>query len=133
MKLSALMMINAVVAVVFGIAFVVLPGQVVSLYGIEETEALKYTGQLLGAAFITFAVLTWFARNAAESEARKAIILAFFIGDAVAFVLALIGQLGEVVNEFGWSTVAIYLIFTLGYGYFQFTKAGIPETAPSTE
>ena len=123
MKLSTLMTINTVVAAVFGIAFVLVPGQVVSLYDVEETAALNYTGQLFGAALVAFAVLSWSARNAADSDARRAIVLALFIGDAAGFVLALIGQLGSVVGALGWSTVVIYLLLALGFGYFQIVKS----------
>lgn len=122
MKLSTLMVINAIVAAVFGIAFVVVPGQVFSLYGVAEGAALKYTGQLFGSALVAFAVLTWTARDATESESRRAIVLALFTGDAIGFLVSLIGQLGNVVNVLGWSTVAIYLLLALGFGYFQFAK-----------
>ena len=123
MKISTLMVINAVISIIFGIAFVVLPAQVVSLYGVTAEAPLKYTGQLFGAALIAFAILTWSARNAADSEARRAIILALFIGHGIGFIVSLIGQIGGVVNTFGWSTVVIYLFLSLGFGYFQFAKS----------
>lgn len=129
MKLKTLLIINAVVAAVFGVAFLLVPGQVSSQYGIEATAAMKYMGQLLGAAFVGFAVLTWSARNAEDSTARRAIVLALFIGDAAGFVVALVGQLNDVVNAMGWSTVAIYLLLALGFGYFQFAKRA-PQEAP---
>ncbi|MFC1819902.1 hypothetical protein ACFLZG_02300, partial [Thermodesulfobacteriota bacterium] len=65
-------------------------------------------------------VLTWCARKAEESEGRRAIILALFISDAIGFIVALIGQLSGAVNALGWSTVIIYLLLALGFGYFQF-------------
>jgi hypothetical protein len=133
MKLSTLMTINAVVAAVFGIAFVLVPAQVMSLYGVEESAALNYVGQLFGAALISFAVLTWSARNAAQSDARKAIVLALFVGEAVGFLLALIGQLTNVVSALGWSTVAIYLLLALGFGYFQFTRPAAGATTSTAE
>jgi hypothetical protein len=128
MGLNTLLVINAVVSAVFGLGFVLVPGQVVSLYGIEESAALMYTGQLFGAALIGFAVLSWFARNATESEARRAIVLAFLIGDAVGFFVSLIGQVGEVVNALGWSTVGLYLLLALGFAYFQFMKPASQAT-----
>ncbi len=130
MKLSTLFIINAVVSALFGIAFVLVPGQVVSLYGVEATATLNYAGQLLGAAFVGFAVLTWSARNSNDSTARRAIVLALFIGNAAGFAVALIGQVDNVVGALGWSTVAIYLLLAIGYGYFQFTKPA-PKEAPS--
>ena len=77
---------------------------------------------------IGFALLTWTARNAAASDALKAIVLALFVADGVGFIVALIGQLGNVVNQLGWSTVVIYLLLTLGWGYFQFSKPASSET-----
>ena len=123
MKLSTLMVINTVISAVFGIAFVLIPWQVYSLYGVEPSPQLNYMGQLFGAALIAFAILTWYARNASDSDVRSAIILALFIGDGIGFIMALIGQLGNVVTNFGWSTVAIYLFLTLGFGYFRFSKS----------
>jgi hypothetical protein len=126
MKLNVLMMLAAIVTGVFGAAFVLIPGEVLAYYGATPDATVNYIGQLFGSALIVISVLTWVARNAADSDARQAIILAIFIGDAVGFVVALTAQLGGVVNALGWSTVVIYLLFTLGFGYFQFTK---PATA----
>jgi hypothetical protein len=130
MRLNTVLVINAVVAAVFGIAFVLVPAQVISLYGAEESAAVKYTGQLFGAALVTFAVLTWSARNAADSEARRAIVLALFIGDLVGLLVSLLGQLGGVVNALGWSTVVIYLLLALGFGYFQFLRPASQAVPP---
>ena len=126
MKLKTLMVINAVVAVVFGIAFVLVPAQVVSLYGVTAGVALKYVGQLFGAVLVGHALLTWSARNATDSDARRAIVLALFVSHGVGFIVTLIGQLGGVVNSLGWSTVAIYLLLALGFGYFQFARPASP-------
>ncbi len=122
MNIRVLMIVNAIVAGLFGIGFVLVPGQVLSQYGITTDAAFELVGQLLGAAFIGFAVLTWAARNTTDSEARRAIILALFIGDAIGFIVALIAQLGGVVNALGWSTVVIYLLLAFGWGYFRFIK-----------
>jgi MFS family permease len=129
MKLSTLMIVNAIVAAVFGLGFVFAPGQVTSLYSPEVGVTLRYVAQLFGAALLGFAVLTWVARNAPDSEARRAILLALFVGDGVGFLLALVGQLGGVVNALGWSTVLIYLLLALGFGYFGFVaKPELPRT-----
>ena len=122
MRLSTLMTVNAVVAGLFGLAFVVVPVRLLSVYGATGGSSLAYVAQLYGAALLGFALLTWSARNAGDSEARRAIVLALFVADAIGFVIALISQLRIGVNAIGWSTVAIYLLFALGFGYFQFKK-----------
>ncbi len=122
MKIKTLMVISAVILVVFGLAFVIIPERLLLLYGNPVDAPMKYLGQLFGAALIGFAVLTWSARNSSDSSARKAIILSLFIGHGIGFIVALIGQFNNVVNTLGWSTVAIYFLISLGFGYFRFKK-----------
>lgn len=122
MKLSHLMIVSAVVAVIFGIAFVLAAGSLMTLYGATLNPAGNLIAQLFGAALIGFAVVNWFARNAKEGEALQAIVLANLVSDTIGFILALLGQLAGVVNALGWSTVVIYLLLALGFAYFQFMK-----------
>jgi len=126
MRLSLLMTVNAIVAVVFGLAFVIAPGQAGALYGVTADAQFRYLAQLFGSALVGFGVLTWAARNAPATDARKAIVLALFVSEGLGFVLALLGQIAGVVNTMGWSTVAIYLLLALGFGYFQFVKPSTP-------
>jgi hypothetical protein len=127
MKLKVLFIITAVVAIVFGVVFVIIPAQLYSLYGIESGAGLNYMGQLFGAALIGIGLISWKSRNAVDSDARKAIIFSFFIADGIGFVVALIGQLNEILGSLGWLTVAIYLLLTIGFGYFQFFKPSSSE------
>ena len=129
MKLKTLMIFNAIVAIVFGVCFVLIPAQVLSLYGDEVANPrLIYICQLFGAALIGLGLLAWTARNVTDSEARKAIVLALFVAPSVGFVVALIGQINNVVNILGWSTVGIYFLLALGFGYFQFSKTSSSES-----
>ncbi len=128
MKLKILFIINAIIAFVFGIAFAIIPAQVYSLYSIEASAGLNYMGQLFGAALIGFGLIAWLARNSADSDSRRAIILAFFIADGIGFVIALIGQLNEILGSLGWLTVAIYLLLAIGFGYFQFSRPKSSES-----
>ena len=122
MKLSTMFIIYAIISAIFGLAFVVMPGTSLALYGINLSPGGIPVVRLFGVALLEFALLSWFVRNAGDSEARRAIILAFFVGEVVGFIVALFGQLSGAVNVLGWSIVAIYLMLALGFGYFQFKK-----------
>jgi hypothetical protein len=122
MKLGNLFVINAVIAGLFGMAFVFAPAQLLAQYGLVIGAGFSVVAQLFGAALIGYAILTWLCRKAGASDARRAIVLALFISDGVAFVLALIAQLKGLVNSLGWSTVAIYLLLAIGFAYFHFAK-----------
>ncbi len=126
MKLTRLMTLNATVATVFGLACVFVPARVLSYYGLAGDASLKYMTQFVGASFCGFGVITWVARRAGDSVARRAILSGLFVSLAICFVISLIAQLEGFMSPFGWSTVAISLILTLGFGYFRLVK---PEAA----
>ena len=122
MKLGNLFAVNAVIAGLFGLGFVFAPAKVLAQYGLTVDAQFGLVAQLFGAALIGYAILTWSARKAGDSDARRAIVLALFVSNAVGFVLALMAQLKGLVNSLGWSTVAIYLLLAIGFAYFQFAK-----------
>lgn len=122
MKLSNLLVINAIIALVYGIAFVLVPATVLSIYGMTPNPGMSLAGQFFGVALIGIGLVTWFARNVADSAAQRAIILGLLISDAVGVIVAVLGTLSSVMNTVGWSAVGIYLLLALGYAYFQFMK-----------
>ena len=123
MKLGAFLAIHAFVAVVFGIGFVLAPASVLAPYGMVNMDAgAVFMSRLFGAALIQIGLLAWLARTVTDPAARRAVQLAYGGGLVVGFVVALSGQLAGVANALGWSTVAIYLLLALGYGYFLFAR-----------
>lgn len=125
MKLSALLAVAGVVAIVFGLAFVLVPGQLMSYYGLNVGDAtLFYIARLFGAALVGIGLMNWSARSSEASGARSAIVMGNMVGDGIGTVIAVMAQLGGVTNALGWSTVAIYALLTLGFAQHQFAKSG---------
>jgi hypothetical protein len=122
MKLKYLFIFNAFATIIFGIGSVLMPQTLVTLFGSTLNPAGVLMMQYGGVWLIGLGLLAWLARNASDSEARKAVILAFMVCYGVAFVVALLAQLNAVLNAFGWGTVGLNLVLALGYGYFQFAK-----------
>ena len=118
MKLSTLLLINAIVASLFGLGFVLIPDMVLSLYGVTLSVNGIYISRLLGAAFLGFAVVSWLVKNSTGSAELRAILFALFISEILGFFISLFYQLQGVVNALGWTTVAIYLLLGVGFGYF---------------
>jgi len=122
MKFSTFMVVYAVVSAVFGLGFVLMPGQLLPIYGVNPDAAMRLIGQFFGAALLSLALLSWLVRNLGDSETRRAIVLALLVGETIGFIMALIGQLNGIFNVLGWSVVVVYLVFALGLAYFQFSK-----------
>jgi hypothetical protein len=118
MKFTTLMVIKAVVCLVFGPLLLFVPDPLLNFLGSSFGPGAAITAREYGAALLGNLMLTWFARKAEESVARRAIILDLFVYDAVALVAILLIQLSGGMNLLGWGVVAIYLFFALGFGYF---------------
>ncbi len=122
MSLKTLMIIKAIVCLTLGSVLLLVPGFLYSFFGATLNDAGVFAAREYGAALIGMLLLTWYARNAAESQARRAIILDLFIYDAIGVVITLIATLSGVLNWLGWAVVVLYLFFAVGYGYFWFQK-----------
>ena len=118
MKFKTLMVIKAVVCVGFGPLLLFWPGPLLTLLGSSFGPGAAITAREYGAALLGNFMLTWFARNADESVARRAIIWDLFVYDAIALVAMLLIQISGGMNLLGWGIVAIYLFFAVGFGSF---------------
>jgi len=118
MKIATLLIIKAVVCLGFGPVLLLFPGQLLNLLGTTFGSGASLTAREYGAALIGNLFLTWIARNAEDSVARRAIIWDLFIYDAIALIVTLAIQLSGGLNMLGWGIVFVYLFFTVGFGYF---------------
>ena len=128
MTFKNLMVIKALVCLGFGILLLAIPDKLLSIFGATLGEAGMFTAREYGASLFGNLFLCWFAKSAGESDARRAIILALFVYDLIAFVMTVITVISGVLNPLGWSIVFIYLFFTLGFGYFL-VKPPVVKTA----
>ena len=128
MNLKTLMIIKAVICITFGCLLLLVPGFTYSLFGISLDNAGVFVAREYGAALIGALCLTWYARSAVESQARRAIILDLFIYDAIGVIITLIALFSGLFNLLGWALLVIYLFFAVGFGYFWFVK---PSPQPS--
>ena len=118
MKFKTLMIIKAVVCLGFGPLLVFFPSQLLHLLGTSFGSGAALTAREYGATLFGNLFLTWLARNAKDSVARRAIIWHLFIYDAIALFATLTIQLSGMLNLFGWGIIAVYLFFAIGFGYF---------------
>jgi hypothetical protein len=117
MKLKVLFIANTVVSAPFGIGSVLAPHLFLSLFGATLGPAGAVMMQYGGAWLIGLGLLTWFTRNAAESEAGRGIAGALLVAYLVALVVSVLGQLAGALNALGWLPVLIQAFFVAGLGY----------------
>jgi hypothetical protein len=122
MKLKTLLVFNAIVALVYGVGFVLVPAIVLTLYGATVSPSANLVGQLFGVTLTGIGLICWLARNVTDPGAQRAIVLAQLIATVIGAIVAVMGTISGVMNAVGWSAVVIYLLLALGYAYFQFAK-----------
>lgn len=123
MRFSTFMTIAALAAFVFGLAFLLVPVRTLSMYGIDLDPSGEYIARYFGSAFVGVATITWLARFAnPRGSGARAVILGDFILCITGGVVALFDNFYGIGNDFRWSTVAIYFILAVGFGYYYFKK-----------
>ncbi len=120
MKRRFLFVFHAIVSLGFGVAFILAPAKTLSFYGMTLNSAGIIMTQLFGVALIAVGLLAWLVRDASESDALRAIMLAFFASNSIGTVLGVRIMLAGEVAPLGWSTVGLYAILAAGYAYFRF-------------
>ena len=124
MTYRTVLTVAAILSFLFGLGFMFIPGQLVTLYGVQLDDVGRYIAQLYGATLFGFGLLNWFARDFGDDSVRRAVLTANALTATLGFLFSLLGQLGGVagVNTLGWSTVLLYLLLALGFGYLRFMR-----------
>jgi hypothetical protein len=123
MKLKTFLVLNAVVGAVSALTAMLQGGKVLSIYGVDSNPSAMLMGQFAALGTLAMSLLAWFARNVDDKKAQRAIILAFLITNVLGVIISISGIISGVMKN-GWPVVGIYMMFTLGYSWFQFFKRG---------
>ena len=123
MKLSTFLSIAGLLALVFGASFLLAPAATLAPYGVTTDATGIYMSRYFGSALVQLGLVLLLARRVGDGVAQRAIVLGSFAGVLAGLGVALSAQLTRAVNALGWSTVAIYLLLALGYGYFLLPRA----------
>ena len=119
MKLRTFLMIASILALAYAAGLILMPAFMNSTYGFGGSASEILLSRFFGVELLVLGLITWLAKDMTGAGVRP-IITGSLIGNAVGTIIALMGTLSGVMNTAGWSAVAIYLLLTLGFAYFQF-------------
>lgn len=125
-------LVQAVVLLLFGVGFVLMPGDSLDFYDVSLSNDGNFITKLLGTAFITIGLIAWAIRDMEFSDIRKNIGIGLIVGNGIGTILSLIDIFDDNTNAnaLEWLNVFLYGIFTVGYAYFTFVETG--ETKSET-
>ena len=122
MKIKALFIINAILALVMGVACVIAPAQLLSSYDVTLSPMGLVIYQFWGAALVGMGLLIWLTRNIQERKIKRALTFSLFCVNGISCAIAIRGQYAGA-NTLGWSTVTLFALLALGYGLFLIMRS----------
>jgi hypothetical protein len=106
---------GGILAIVFGLSFLLVPAMVLLMYGVEANSATLLMSRFFGVALLQIGLLLYFIRETRDAATARAGALSGVVGSIAGLCVGLMGVMGGVVNGLGWSTVAIYAALLGGY------------------
>ena len=130
MSYKFLFVLNALVALAFGLALLFVPATVLGLFGVVESYvSTLLVARFFGAAMIALGSVLWFAKEAVDMAVQKNMGMALLISSILGLVVTIIGMVGNkaVIRSNGWIAIVVYVLFALGYAFMLFLKPKMKE------
>jgi hypothetical protein len=115
-------MINALIAVLLGSGFLILPGRILDQFGVDEYAATKLISQFFGTALLGLGLLLWFTKDVREANLQKGMGIALLAGAAAGLVITVMGTTSGILRANWWIAMVVYTVLGLAYAYLVFQK-----------
>jgi uncharacterized membrane protein len=120
MKIGLFLAIASAVAVVYGVAFVIIPEFVLVSYGMTADAASTLMARYFGLTLFGLGLVVWLVRETTDARALRGLLWGLAMQGAIGLVVSIWGTVSGSMNGMGWSAVLIYAIFLAGYLYYLF-------------
>ncbi len=118
MKLALTMSVAAIGSLLFGLAFLLVPASLLTLYGIALIPSNQWVARLFGSALLGYTAILWLSRKVPSGPALRAILVGAFVASVTGLVIAILELPFGSGNVPVWSTALIYFLLSLGFGDF---------------
>lgn len=130
MSYKLLFVLSAILAVIIGLGFLIVPDRALPLLGTTE----QYVSTLVAARFFGFALfgmglVLWFAKDVADEKVQKNLGIANLVISVIGLGLSLYGTMAgnAVIRTNAWVPIVIFLLGALAYGFMLFLKPNMAK------
>ncbi|MCI4677470.1 hypothetical protein K9U39_18395 [Rhodoblastus acidophilus] len=117
MSVKTFLAVISILAVAYGVAFILAPGTLGAIYGTANSPASEMMSRFFGVALLPLGLILWFARDF-DGPALRNVLVAIAIGDTAGIGVSALGTLAGVMNVMGWTAVLIYVFGAVGAFWF---------------
>jgi hypothetical protein len=118
MTSRTLLTITAVVAILYGLAFVLIPDTINALYGVPSAPHIALYTRFFGSALLGLGVITWFAKDFRSWDAIRGVLIGIVVTTAIGALIALFAVLTGLSNAMTWTSVLVYALLLVGAAYW---------------
>lgn len=122
MNRATFLSVAAAVSAISGLAALLAPAQLAAVFGVTLNDVGIAQTRMLGAAYLGYAAIVWFARGVRDDTAQRAIALGSLVSWALGLVVTVAGIITGLAGTESWLLVAIEVPFTVAWGYFSFIE-----------
>ena len=115
-----LFVINAVVAVAFGLLLVVAPEVGLNQFAMTARVQEVFMARAIGAALVALGAVLWFVKDA-DDELQKKFSMGALAGSVVGIIVTIIGVVTSM-KGLGWLVIVVEVVFALGYAFVLFLQ-----------
>ena len=113
--------VAAVVAILYALAFLVIPVQASLFFSdFAEPRAVLYL-RLCGAAVLAWGLIVWFTRNVQDRYAVRSVLLASVVGLALNIVINVWATLQGWLVARAWGSTVVLVLLLLG-GFYELSQ-----------
>ena len=122
MNYRILFLINALIAVLLGLGFLLMPDRILGQLGVDGYAATQLLSQFFGTAMLGLGLLLWFAKDVSEVHLQKGMGIALLVGAVAGLMITVMGTASGILRANGWIAIVVYAILGLAYAYLLFLK-----------
>jgi hypothetical protein len=124
---------TAAVCVAYGVAAVVEPGELNSLYGTETDEGGLLWARFYGGAILFAGFVSWFARGSESLHTLRFVTLSLLLMFSVNLGVSIHALTQDLMNALEWTTIAGQMLLIGVWAYYRFIVLREPQESPASE
>lgn len=129
MKLSTFFGVTGILALAFGVFFLVFPALALQQYGVPVDAHNQMQARYFGATLLQVGLVVWLSRLTQDAISIRAILIAIVVGNACAAAISVWAGLVKLQNAMVWGSVLLYVVLLLGSVYFLLSSPRQPARA----
>ena len=126
MKLSTFFAVTGIIALLFGVFFLIFPEPALRQYGVPTEAHNQMQARYFGATLLQVGLVVWLSRLTRDAISVRAILIAIIAGNAFAAAISVWAAVAKLQNAMVWGSVLLYVVLLLGSLYFLLSPSRPP-------